>query len=131
MKQKKNSNNEQEGYFHDLDSHSAQNMTEEDWENFLDADTNEEYTERDYKIGYWDLGMYGERMIRACTEEMAKEEFLDGYKSKLGYQPYIARCETLAEVKERIASVGDLMPYNGQTWVEGNPRNMYYEAMCH
>ena len=129
MKRLKNCNAEQNIYFKSHEQFSVNEMMEEDWDEYLDADTNDENTERHYKIGFWNLGMYGEKIIRACSEEMAEENFLDGYKSKLGYQPYIARCETLAEVKERIASYGDLMPYNGQTWVEGDPRNMYHEAL--
>src|SRR5450830_218424 len=131
MKQKKNSNNEQEGHFHDLDSHSANNMTEEDWDEYLDADTHEEYTVRDYQIGYWDMGEYGEQIIRATCEELAEDSFLCEYQPKRKCQPYIARCETLADVAERIASGDKSLPSDGQTWRFEDAGNMYYEAMCH
>ncbi|MFZ6863066.1 hypothetical protein ACO0K7_10545 [Undibacterium sp. Ji67W] len=131
MKQKKNSNNEQGRYFQELDSLSANEMMEEDWDEYLDADTHEEYTVRDYQIGYWDMGEYGEQIVRATCEELAEDSFLCEYQPKRKCQPYIARCETLAEVADRIASGDNSLPTDGQIWRFDDAGNMYYEAMCH
>ena len=131
MKQQKMSNAEQGRYFQELDSLSDNEMMEEDWDEYLNADTYEKYTVRDYQIGYWDMGQYGEQIVRATCEELAEDGFLCEYQPKRKCQPYIARCETLAEVAERIASGDKSLPSDGQTWRFEDAGNMYYEAMCH
>ena len=131
MNHLKKRNTEQKIYIKIYEQFSANEMMEEDWDEYLDADTHEDYTVRDYQIGYWDMGEYGEQIIRATCEGLAEDSFLCEYQPKRKCQPYIARCETLAEVAERIASGDKSLPSDGQTWRFDDAGNMYYEAMCH
>lgn len=121
-------------------------MTEQDWADFfsinaqsLDAiadtdsteDNGEEFVweEREYLIGYWDMGNFGEVIVKGYDEELAIDGFISSYQSPRGLQPYVARCETLAEADERIKSGNNRLPDDGQTWRYGDFRNCYYEAL--
>lgn len=110
---------------------TGQEMSEEDWDSFLSKTIEDEYTERDYLVSYYDMGVYGEQVVRACDEEFAIDGFLTTYQSKNSYQPYVARCETLYEAKERVATGDTELPEDGQFERYSDFGNAYYEALNH
>jgi hypothetical protein len=126
--------NEQNGFDMDdwlnaFNAAEAQPLTERDWNDYLYVKVEDEYTERDYQISFYDMGVYGEQIVRACDEEFAIDAFLTCYQSKIGYPPFVARCETLYEVQERIAAGDTGFPEDGQVERYGNFGNAYYEAL--
>lgn len=104
-------------------------LTDEEWEEYAHFPIEDEYTERDYLVSYYDMGVYGEQIVRASDEEFAIDGFLTNYQSKTEYAPYVARCETLHEAKERIAEGDTALPEDGQFERYGDFRNAYYEAL--
>jgi hypothetical protein len=99
------------------------------------ASEDDEYNKQDYwvskkfVIGYWDMGMFNEVVVKAYTEELAKDSFLCDYKPLGSQPPYIARCESLDEVELRIASGDTALPEDGQFWRFDNFANKYAEAL--
>jgi hypothetical protein len=108
---------------------TGQEMSEEDWNDYIHIVTDEEFTECDYLVGYYDMDVYGEQVVRASDEEFAIDGFLTNYQSKKGYAPYIARCETVYEAKERIAAGDTGLPEDGQFERYADFGNAYYEAL--
>jgi hypothetical protein len=81
-----------------------------------------------YVIGFYDMGMFDELQIMAHDKDEAREIFLFNYTVKKE-EPYIARCETLKEVEERIKSGNAALPMDWQLPRFEDFSNKYYEAL--
>ncbi|MEB0233265.1 hypothetical protein, partial [Undibacterium sp. 10I3] len=101
-------------WFGDLDMSTSSELTEEEWSDYIHIVTDEEFTEKDYLIGYWDMGMFEEKIVRASNEELAIDGFLQDYQPKRGLPPYIARCETIRWAEARVAAGYTDLPEDGQ-----------------
>lgn len=120
-------------------------LTEDEWSDYFETvseadfeqqgyfsdNEKEEYpwAERKFVIGYWDMGMFNERLVKAFTEELAMDSFLYSYQPLSSLPPYIARLESLDEVELRIRSGDTSLPEDGQTDRFENFSNKYYEAL--
>jgi hypothetical protein len=124
----------------------ADKLTEDEWNDYFDTVSEDEFTKsgcpsckyeceedfwelRKYVIGYWDMGEFNEVVSSGFNEELAIEWFLENYQPKNRYAPYIARCETIYELEQRIKSGDTDLPYDGQTDRFENFGNAYYEAL--
>ena len=81
-----------------------------------------------YVIGFYDMGMFDEFQVMAHDEDEAREIFIFNYVVKKE-EPYIARCETLKEVEERIKSGNTALPKDWQLSRFEDFSNKYYEAL--
>ena len=113
----------------DLDMSTSRELTEDEWNDYIYFPREDRYTEKDYLIGYYDMGIFEEKIVRACNEELAVDSFLHDYQPKRELQPYIARCETLLRAEARIAAGFTDLPEDGQFWRYENFGNAYYEAL--
>ena len=87
-----------------LDMSTSRELTEDEWNDYIYFPREDRYTEKDYLIGYYDMGIFEEKIVRACNQELAVDSFLHDYQPKRELQPYIARCETMLRAKARIAA---------------------------
>jgi hypothetical protein len=130
-----------------FDGCTYEEMSDDDWNDFLNIVIDEEIPEPDclahrddmeeedyweekkYLIGYWDMGNFNEVTARGFTEELAIDSFIANYRSPHGLQPYVARCETYFECENRIQSGDNSLPEDGQVWRHKNFCNAYYEEL--
>lgn len=105
-----------EKWFMNLEMSISRELTKEEWNEYADFQIEDFYTEREFLIGYYDMGMFDEIIVRASSKELAIDSFLDDYKPKRGLSPYVVRCETIELAKERIELGGADSPDDGQFW---------------
>ncbi|MFZ6773240.1 hypothetical protein ACO0LB_11050 [Undibacterium sp. SXout7W] len=116
-------------WFGDLDMSTSVPLTEDEWNDYAYFPREDRVTEKDYLIGYYDMGVFDEKIVRACNEEFAIDSFLCDYQPKRGLPPYIARCETVtrAEIRREVGYTDP--PEDRQFERYGNFSNKYYEAL--
>lgn len=129
MNQENNDDFDFNDWFGDMDMGTSRPLTEDEWNDYAYFPKEDRYTEKDYLIGYYDMGVFNEQIVRACNEELAADGFLCDYQSKRGLPPYIARCETVERAKIRMEVGYTDLPEDGQMWRYADFGNAYYEAL--
>lgn len=112
-----------------LDMSESRRLTEEEWAHYVHLPIAEAFIERDYLIGYFDMGIYEEITVRACSDILAMDGFLCSYQPKRELPPYIARCETKTDTKARLAAGYTGLPEDRQMERYADFGNAYYEAL--